>query len=321
MRRRTLPTAGLNVAHSPRRSGAWLAWWLCMAPSVATAQAICSAPHSSPTLAGGGTLETLPAGAGWVMVSGLQQSSTRSFAASGDRQPLLANGRFRSSSVYLSGALGIRPGIDIWAQVPVHVMRYADDGGSRDRTGVGDVRMALRVSPDVIGRRAPVALRVGLKQPGSDFPVDATIIPLTEGQRDVDVSVETGRAIGAQHVLGWVGHRWRSENRRAARQPGNEWFAHAAAGRTLRDGTRLELGVDALVGAAPRQLGFPLEASRRRLLQLSPTVGRAIGPGTLEFTATLPLLGRNLPAGSGLSGGYRFSWGRPAAVDDFATVP
>ena len=174
-------------------------------PVDGAAQAICSAPHSSPTLAGGRSIGTLDAGTGWVMLSALRQASTENFNPQGDRQPFLARGRFRTASLYVSAGVGIARGLDAWAQAPIHHMRYVDTGGSRTRAGIGDVRLALRVSPDLVGRSMPVALRAGVKFPGSDFPVDATIIPLTEGQRDYEVSVESGRTFrnSSFYILGW----------------------------------------------------------------------------------------------------------------------
>lgn len=282
---------------------------LCVGPSSLAAQAICSAPHSSPTLAGGGSIGTLPTGTGWFMLSGLQQQSRRTFNADGTRQPLLAGGAFRSRSLYLSAGLGIARGVDVWAQMPVHRMHYEDTGGARDRAGVGDVRVAMRVSPEGIGLRLPFAVRVGSKIPGTAFPLDATVIPLTEGQTDFETSVETGGLFrGSVYMLGWVGYRWRTENRGAARKPGNEGFLHIATGTAI-GGARIEIAADLLQGAAPRQLGFAVEASRRRLLQLSPTVTRKAGVGDLEFTTVIPIVGRNLPTGLGVSVGYRLGWG------------
>lgn len=280
------------------------------------AQAICSAPHSSPTLAGGGSIGTLPTGTGWVMVSGLRQRSGSIFNSQGDRQPLLADGSFQSTSLYWSAGVGLADGVDAWMQLPVHRMHYEDDGGTRDRAGIGDARVALRLSPALLGATLPIALRAGVKVPGSAFPLDATVIPLTEGQTDFETSIESGRLFrDAVYVLGWVGYRWRTENRDAARKPGNETFMHVATGTAI-GGVRLEFGADLLFGAPPRQLGFAVPASRRRLLQFSPTITRKTGPGDLEFTTVLPVVGRNLPTGAGISVGYRLGWGVPHGTSD-----
>ncbi len=279
----------------------------------AMAQAICSAPHSSPVLAGGGSIGTLGPGTGWAQASLVGQRSTQFFGSTGERQGFLADGRVRTASAYLTGAVGIIKGVDAWAQLPVHAFRYADDGGERSRTGVGDVRLALRVSPALVrAPDIPLAVRFGAKTPGSDFPVDATLIPLTEGQRDWEVSVESGRAFALVpvHVVGWLGYRWREENDEIARKPGNERFAHLAVGGHVA-AMRWGLAAEAMWGAAPRHFGVSVPSSRRRLLQLAPTLGRRTRAGDVEITAFVPLSGRNLPSGPSIALGYRVGWGLP----------
>jgi hypothetical protein len=280
----------------------------------AHAQAICSAPHSSPVLAQGGTIRTLPPGSGWVQVSAFRQASDEFFGPAGDRQPFLADGRTRTHSMYVTGAAGVLPGLDVWLQGAVHDLRFRDLSGERHRLGLGDARASLRVGSELVGASLPLALRGGIKFPGTAFPVDATIIPLSEGQRDWELSVESGRAFtwgGTQtYVLGWIGYRWREQNDDAQRDPGDEIFTHLAVGAGWGS-LRLDLGVEALFGRTPRQLGFSLPSSRRRLVQVQPTLGHGLGPGTVEVTILQPLVGRSLPTGTAASVGYRVAWGAP----------
>ena len=65
--------------------------------------------------------------------------------------------------------------------------------------------------------------------PGSDFPVDATVLPLTEGQLDFETSLASGGTLGSLplYVTGWLGYRLRSENQEAARKPGDEGYEAA----------------------------------------------------------------------------------------------
>jgi hypothetical protein len=280
-------------------------------PAPVHPQAVCSAPHSSPVLAGGGSIETLAPRSGWLQASVYGQRSSEFFGTGGDRQPFLAGGRVRTRSLYVTAALGLFRGIDVWAQLPVHNVSYVDDGGSRERSGFGDPRLALRVGPELVGLGGvPLAIRAGVKLPGSQFPVDAAIIPLSEGQTDWELSVETGRAFTGLplYLLAWAGYRWRGLNETADRKPGDEWFGHLAAGGPV-GAFRWELAAEYLRGHPPRHLGFEVPASRRRLMQLQPTVARRVGPGDLEFTSQVPLVGRNLPSGPGFSLGYRIAWG------------
>jgi hypothetical protein len=277
----------------------------------ARGQAICSAPHSSPVLAQGGTIRTLPAGSGWFQVSGLRQVSSAFFGPAGERLPFLAGGEVRTHSVYATAAIGVIRGIDVWGQVPVHSLVSADLTGSSSRVGIGDPRLSVRIGTELIGAgHIPVSLRAGLKIPGSDFPVDATIIPLSEGQRDWELSVESGTAIPGipAYVLGWVGYRWREFNATSQRKPGDEIFTHLGLGGRAGD-FHAELGLELLFGGTPTQLGVALPSGRRELFQLQPTVGYEVGRGTLEFTGLIPVAGQNLPTGASGSVGYRLSWG------------
>ncbi len=283
---------------------------LAAAPSALSGQAICSAPHSSPTLAQGGSLRTMPAGAGWAQVSLYAQRATEFFNPLGNRQDFLADSRFDTRSAFITASVGVVEGVELWAQVPLHRLSVNATSGTTTTNGVGDIRMAARVGPGVVGLDLPVALRFGAKIPGSSFPVDATVLPLTEGQFDMEASIEGGRTLGEgqTYLMGWVGYRWRGENTKASRRPGNERFGHLAVGGDVGD-VSWGLGADLLWGAPPRAQGVTLSDEGRRLLQLLPTVGYAVGPGRVEFTTQLPVWGRNLPAGVGLSVGYRSAWG------------
>lgn len=293
--RRLLPAALVAPAHQ-----------------VLLAQAICSAPHSSLTLAEGGSLAPLAPGVGWVQLSAAHQASSRLFGPGGVRQNFLANGEVRTTSLYVTSAFGVLPGLDVWAQIPLHTLSYRDQGGRRDRTGIGDPRASIRIGSGIAGLTGvPVALRAGVKFAGGEFPVDATVIPLTEGQRDWELSAEAGTAFSGVpvYVLGWIGYRWREATANAERRPGNERFVHAALGGG--HGTlRWEVASDAMWGAAPERLGIRVPSARRHLVQLAPTVGYGVGPGAVDLTTTIPLRGKNLPTGPAVSVGYRLGLGQ-----------
>lgn len=299
--------------HTRLRPGAAVlavAAWILSTAAVAHAQAVCSAPHSSPALAQGGTLRTLDPGAGWVQVSLFAQNADDRFDWDGDRRPFFAGGEATTRSAYFTAAVGLVYGIDLWAQAALHRLRYADEGGARDRTGLGDLRVAARVSPELFYRDWPVSLRAGLKLAGSRFPVDATVLPLSEGQTDAELALETGRAFrgGTLYLLGWLGYRWRFGETTARRIPGDETFAHVALGGSA-GALRWELAAEGLLGRTPTEQGLQLATDRRRLLQISPNLAwSAAGPGELNIGLQLPLAGRNLPADPGMSIGYRWTW-------------
>ena len=282
---------------------------LCLAPRALDAQAVCSAPHSSPSLAQGGGIGTLQPGSGWVQLSVYSQQADDRFDHSGERRPFFLSGQTTTRSLYATAAVGVAWGVDVWAQAAVHRLRYADEGGELNRTGLGDVRLAVRASAELFGSLAPVSVRTGVKIPGSSFPVDATVVPLIEGQTDLEVAVETGRAFagGAVYTLAWGGYCWRLARGVQERDPGNEWFGHAAVGGS-RGTFRWEVALEALAGAPPRQLGFELPTDRRRLLQVNPGIALALGPGEVDLGLQVPLVGRNLPSDPAFGAGYRLSW-------------
>lgn len=282
---------------------------LGLAPPLA-AQAVCSAPHSSPTLTQSGAVGTLPGGAGWGQLSLYQQRSRAFFGPGGERRDFLADSEFLTRSAFFTAAIGIVDGLEVWAQAPVHRLTVESSGGGSESSGLGDVRLATRIGPELFRWTLPLAVRVGVKIPGSDFPVDATVLPLTEGQVDGELSVESGHSFERLplYVVTWAGYRLRGENREAERKPGDEAFAHLAAGGMLGV-VAWELGSDWLWGAAPEAQGLELPGEKRRLLELVPTVGVTIAGGRLDATARIPVAGRNLPSGVGLSLGYRVAWG------------
>jgi hypothetical protein len=277
--------------------------------AAASPQAVCSAPHSAPSVGQGGSVGTLSPGAGWVQLSVFGQNAAERFDFAGERQPFFAAGEARTRSVYLTTSVGVLEGLDVWAQAAVHDLRYQDDGGVRERTGLGDIRVAVRGGASLVGLAMPVAIRAGVKLPGNEFPVDATILPLSEGQTDVELSVETARTLAGDALfgLGWIGHRWRFGQTTADRRPGDEWFVHLGLGGRYQS-FRWQLGADALRGGAPSQQGVTLTSDRRRLVQLNPSVAWAVGPGEVDIGGHVPISGRNLPSDPGFSIGYRFPW-------------
>lgn len=152
-------------------------------------------------------------------------------------------------------------------------------------------------------------MRAGIKFAGTDFPIDSRVIPLSEGQTDYELALESGWAFKGVplYVVGWAGYRWRTEDESTGRQPGDERFAYLAVGGPWGN-FRLEIGLEMLDGLAPVQNRVSIPGSARHLVQLSPAIGWAVGPGSLEIGGPIPLSGRNVPTGPGLSIGYLLTW-------------
>lgn len=149
-----------------------------------------------------------------------------------------------------------------------------------------------------------MALRAGVKIPGSEFPVDAEVMPVTEGQRDWELLAEVGHSFYPLPLYdkAWAGYRWREQNKQLLWDPGDERFAFAAVGGRI-EGLSWELAGEGIWGDAPVKEGIMLPSAERRIVQLLPKVGIPTGHVTLELGARIPLEGRNLPAGPALRAG------------------
>lgn len=303
------PSRCLRAALRPAAAVVALAAALAATPSGGEAQAVCSAPHSSPMVSASGSVLMLDPGAGWFQVAARGVRSTSFYGTGGSVHDLPGLTSATTVSAYLTASVGLVRGLEIWGQLPVHRLDVRDEALDRSRVGLGDPRFSVRMGPELLGLDpVPVSVRAGVKLAGSEFPVDSRVLPLSEGQTDYELALESGVRLGeAMYAVAWAGHRWRSEDAGSRREPGDERFAHLAVGGDV-GALRLELGVDALDGGAPRQNGLALPASARRLVQISPTVGWAAGAGRFQVSAQVPVSGRSLPTGPAVGVGYLLAW-------------
>lgn len=257
-----------------------------------------------------------PPGTGWVTLQMAHQNTDMRFDENAARE-LLFNESARSitTTVRLTGAVGLWRGIDAWIDAPVHHLQFNDVRRENTNYGIGDPRLHLRVGPSVVGLDnlpLAVAVRGGTKFPLGDFEVDADVIPLSEGQQDWEVLLEVGKSLypWPMYVMAWGGYRWRTVNPENGRKPGNERLFYAAAGGSWEQ-LRWKVALDGFFGNRIQYSGLALSRSRRELVQVIPNLGWQIGPGVVEAGVRVPLHGRNLPAGPIFTLGYFFTWDRP----------
>ena len=256
-------------------------------------------------------------GTGWVKLQGAHQDTRRKFNREGEITAFDSeDARSLTTTVRLTGAVGLWRGLDAWIDVPYHRLAFNDVQADRLQTGVADPRLFLRAGPALVGLDAlpfAVALRGGVKFPVGEFDVNAEVIPLSEGQRDWELLLEVGKSLHPWpvYVMGWAGYRWRQENPTSATKPGDERLFHLAAGGSV-EAFRWKLALDGLMGCPPvrTDFGIVLDNDARELVQLIPTVGWQVGPGTIEAGARVPLHGRRLPAGPTVTLGYFLTWDR-----------
>lgn len=272
------------------------------------ALALVTAVLGGPTRAGAQWVER--PGFGWMSLAYYHLDTSQRFDEQGTKEPFPFDGHSVTNSVFIDAAAGLFEGVDFWGQAPIHSLDFTDLGGDRARTGVGDVRLWLRASPQRwLGKDFPFAIRGGVKLPGSEFPVDSEIIPLTDGQRDWELMAELGHSFwpAPLYAMGWVGYRWREANEETRQDWGDEVFFFSAVGGSVgRWGYKVDF--EGFWGDTPILEGIPVSTAKRRLLTLTPYVSYQIGPGGAQGGVRLTLSGRNMPAGPALTLGYFTRW-------------
>jgi len=247
---------------------------------------------------------------GWVDSRIYYHDTTQEYGPDGETRDFFAGGHAITRSLYVTAATGIARGLDTWVQVPIHFLTYNDAAADRGETGFGDLRLFLRLDPSLVGLATfPLAVRGGIKIPAEAFPEDTEVIPLNEGQVDLELFLETGHSFhpAPVYAMGWLGYRWRLA-RGDVRDPGDELLLYAATGGDIGARWLWKLALEGLWGATPLIDRVPVENARRRMVQIFPTIGFRLGPGAVDVGGRIPLSGRNLPAGPALVVGYFIRW-------------
>jgi Putative MetA-pathway of phenol degradation len=247
-----------------------------------------------------------PVGQGkyWGKLSFFRHQTTEQFRASGEKKPFInANAESRSSAVFFDGLVGLTDRLDFWAQVPYFDLNFDDDSEERHSSGVGDVRLSARYNLFQLRQGSlPLSVRFTTKIPIVDFPIDAEVIPVGEGQWDYEVWLESGISLWPlpAYSVVWLGYRFRAINEKTTRDPGDELtFLAELGGTSLVGGLGGKVVVDGIFGRTGAIQGIPVSNDQREILYLGPTLLYDFGGSTmLEVAVRIPLLGRNLPAGN-----------------------
>jgi hypothetical protein len=240
------------------------------------------------------------AGRVWAKTAVFLQQTDEQFGPAGDRQVWLGNGESDARALFTDVIVGLHPRIDFWLQVPLYDLRFDRPSiGEIKTTGVGDIRAWLRWQfASLMGGSTPVALRVGAKAPVGDSPLNAEIIPVGEGQWDVEAVAEIGHSFWPVPVYAelWLGYRARFANTEKDIDPGGEYLYLAEAGVQPTQRTLLKVTVDGLVGRRFVQEGIRTNTKRRiHNLQFAGAV--RTGPVWPEFGVRIPVSGQLFPAG------------------------
>lgn len=235
----------------------------------------------------------------WVKSVLFVQKTDERYDANGVRRRYFTNGESDAKAVYTEIIVGLQPNLDLWLQVPYFDLTFRDDVQTLSKTGFGDVRVWLRWNvAKLSGGQTPISIRAGAKAPLGESPIDAQLIPLGEGQWDLEGFAEVGHSFWPAPVYAilWLGYRIRSENADQFVDPGNEFVFLGEAGVNPTPGTFLKTTLDGFRGEA-RTVDGVVTRSKRRITTLQFTGAVQTGPVWPEFGVRVPLSGQDFPAG------------------------
>ncbi len=263
------------------------------------------------TPAGASAQWTESRGSGWTSVTMYHQSTSEFFNSGGETTPYLLDGKATSTSLFVTTDIGLGRGFDAWVQLSFQRVEFGDLTAVRRSSGFGDLRLYARWSPSpAMGWSLPVAVRMGVKVPVGDFDAFSSVLPLGDGQTDLEVVGEIGHSFYPvdAYVTAWLGYRWRRPQGSTDFDFGDERFVLVTGGWTA-ERLGAKLGLEGWLGSEPTQQGLGTNGQARRMLRILPSLTTRLGPGSLEIGTRVPISGRNLPAGADFSVGYFLRWG------------
>lgn len=236
----------------------------------------------------------------WVKSAFFLQRTDKEFDAVGQRRRRIDGGEADSRAVFTDVIVGVHPKVDIWLQIPYLDLRFTNVAESLHGSGFGDLRGWVRWQVVSLNNGAtPIAVRAGAKAPLGPAPLDVTLIPIGEGQWDLEFFGEIGHSfwpVPAYAEL-WLGYRARFANNTTLKDPGGEFVFLTEAGVNPTSGTLLKATLDGFTSRKWTVEGIPTAKVRRIFtLQLAGGV-RAINLLWLEGGVRLALAGREFPAG------------------------
>ncbi len=236
----------------------------------------------------------------WVKSAAFWQRTEQRFDELGTQTQWFGSGESDARALFTDVIVGLHPDVDLWLQIPFFDLRFDNSADSLRTTGFGDIRGWIRWKfLDLGNGSTPVALRVGAKAPIGSSPLDAQIIPVGDGQWDLEAFGEIGHSFWPFPAYGelWLGYRARFKNSETLKDPGGEYVFLTEFGINPSRRTLIKATLDGFVGR-----NWIVErlktASKRRILTLQ-FAGAARVTSTLwtELAIRLSLSGRNFPAG------------------------
>lgn len=263
---------------------------------------------------------TLPKGRLWVKSSLFYQSTDEQFCTGNltfcdrhERGPFnpFIGGRSRSLVVFNEAAYGLTGWLDVGVQIPYYSLEFRDlSNPTRPRTQkVGDIRFYAKYR--MLAEPFVASIRLGAKSPTGGVNVDSEVVPIGEGQWDIEVYGDIGRSLTAfsGYVNLSVGYRQRTVNKDFDFKPGDEFMVLAEGGWSITSRIMAKGTVDYFVSAHPRSLGITFTQNRRELLVVAPALlVTPIRTLTLETMVRFPVTGQAIPAGPQFNMGVSYTF-------------
>lgn len=261
-----------------------------------------SALPSTPSWAGAWVL---PAKRAWGQVSFFHQATEERYFLDGERVPYFFEGRNRTSGLFLDLRYGLHDRLEVIVQAPVYRLAFDDLADSRRSTGIADARAGARYA--VLSGRTVVTAGVAVKFPTGGFVNDAEVVPVGEGQYDLDLTVEAGRSFWPRpaYVSVLAGYRLRGPNDKSGIHPGDELVWLVEGGHNIVSRLSLKAVARGLHGSEATSFGLAIPTLKREVVYLQPGLVWDLGSDrSLELSVPFTVKGRNWPAGLAVGVGF-----------------
>lgn len=247
----------------------------------------------------------LPAKRGWGQLSLFHQRTEERYFLDGERIPYFFEGRNRTTGLFLDLRYGVFERLEIGVQMPVYRLDFDDLADSRRSTGIADVRAGARYA--LLNGGTVLTAGVTVKLPTGEFVNDAEVVPVGEGQWDVDFTLEAGRSFWPRpaYVSVLAGYRVRGANDKNGIHPGDELVWLVEGGHKLISRLSLKAVARGLHGGRSTSFGLAIPTLKREVVYLQPgLVWDLGGERSLELSLPFTVRGRNWPAGLAVGVGF-----------------
>lgn len=248
----------------------------------------------------------LPARRFWGQVSVFGQQTTERYFIDGRRTPYFFDGRNRTMALFGDVRYGLSDRLEVGAQLGAYRLQFDDLSDRRLSSGLGDLRVAARWN--VVKRGANVAtVGATLKFPTGEFVNDAEVVPVGEGQYDLDLVVEAGHSFWPRraYLTLAAGYRVRGTNRKNGISPGDEVVWAVEGGHHLLSRLSLKGVVRGLHGLRSTSFGLEIPSLKREAVHVQPGLVWALAAERgIDLSLPFTVRGRNWPAGLSLGLGF-----------------